>query len=393
MRAANLICHVWRTAKVQRHHVLPWTTTNTNLNCRSFVSSDSIRRKRLSHVAVLNVNNSEDVEFNSYYGKKPVVIRGTNIQGASIEDGAWSAGWIKEVSRSGDGPTLVEPLCNTTGNTISQHVNSSVSVGFDHFIEHFFSSSSLCPTPKLKPAEGEQTAPTDLLSNSLHYQLRASLQPWLRITDLPPQLLQLLPPAPPSHTTEHQKKHPQERVYLLDDHESTLFFTTAGTRTPLHWDHYENFLLHLVGRKQVVLLRPSLYRTHAPLLQSLYSAQGKQAELFALADNVQNNTASSSFSHSESPPRATCFTSSSSVASVVSVKKSQSEMPPHRPRRAQKQLTTKLEMPNGIVDLQRYVCVLAPGDVLYIPTGWMHDVESETSTVSAALRFSRAHIQ
>jgi hypothetical protein len=41
----------------------------------------------------------------------------------------------------------------------------------------------------------------------------------------------------------------------------------------------------------------------------------------------------------------------------------------------------------GVLGMPRQDVCLAPGDVLYIPAGWGHDVESTTATVSAALRF------
>ena len=37
--------------------------------------------------------------------------------------------------------------------------------------------------------------------------------------------------------------------------------------------------------------------------------------------------------------------------------------------------------------MERLHCSLEPGDLLYIPYGWLHDVESQSPTASAALRF------
>ena len=41
----------------------------------------------------------------------------------------------------------------------------------------------------------------------------------------------------------------------------------------------------------------------------------------------------------------------------------------------------------GVLGIPRQEVCLAPGDLLYIPEGWWHDVESTTNSVSVALRF------
>ncbi|EOD36857.1 hypothetical protein EMIHUDRAFT_201126 [Emiliania huxleyi CCMP1516] len=97
--------------------------------------------------------------------------------------------------------------------------------------------------------------------------------------------------------------------HVKPDGETALFVTSAGGRTPLHRDHGDNALLHLHGRKSVVLVDPAVAAEHEPLVRELFGTPGTHEDLFG------------------------------------------------------------------------------PGDLLYIPDGWLHDVESRTPTVSAALRF------
>lgn len=39
-------------------------------------------------------------------------------------------------------------------------------------------------------------------------------------------------------------------------------------------------------------------------------------------------------------------------------------------------------------DVEKYLVELNPGDLLYLPKRWLHDIESTTDTVSLAIRFA-----
>ena len=94
----------------------------------------------------------------------------------------------------------------------------------------------------------------------------------------------------------------------------------------MHQDEFDNLLLHMHGQKSVVLVDPQAAETgHASRLRALFTTKGTHDELYG--DDA-----------------AEC-------------------------------------------DLPRMRCTLEPGDALYIPFGWYHDVESRDATVSAALRF------
>ena len=117
----------------------------------------------------------------------------------------------------------------------------------------------------------------------------------------------------------------------------------------MHRDDYDNTLLHLYGRKSVVLIDPSTAEAHTDVLRSLFTTPGSHATLYG----VQS---------SELP-----------VGDVV----------------GQAQPTTPDSDPGPTaLDVPRLHCSLEPGELLYIPKGWLHDVETQGGpTVSVALRF------
>jgi len=129
------------------------------------------------------------------------------------------------------------------------------------------------------------------------------------------------------------------------DGETALFVTSAGGRTPLHRDHGDNALLHLHGRKSVVLVDPAVAAEHEPLVRELFGTPGTHEDLFGVAAEEEGEPAAGG-------------------AAGRSCPSGDDRMP-----------------------LPRAHCFLEPGDLLYIPDGWLHDVESRTPTVSAALRF------
>ena len=93
----------------------------------------------------------------------------------------------------------------------------------------------------------------------------------------------------------------------------------------MHSDDNDNLLLHLHGRKSVVIVEPEASAAHMDVVRALFTRAGTHAAIYGDGDDG--------------------------------------------------------------VPLPRLQCMLEPGDALYIPFGWYHDVESQSATVSAALRF------
>ena len=118
-------------------------------------------------------------------------------------------------------------------------------------------------------------------------------------------------------------------VVVRPDGESAVFVTSPWGRTALHQDDYDNTLLHLHGAKSIVMIDPSWLQSHPRLLGSLFTTPGSHASIYD--------------------------------ASGVGL--------------------------HDIRGIPRCEIDLEPGDVIYIPRGWLHDVESRSATVSVALRF------
>ena len=121
----------------------------------------------------------------------------------------------------------------------------------------------------------------------------------------------------------------------------------------MHRDDYDNTLLHLHGEKSVVMIDPEVGTSHGDLLEALFTTPGTHAKLYQATRDLKGGSA---------------LFSAGTVGGVDGT----------------------FGGGNGKGDprrIPRLHVSLTPGDLLYIPKGWLHDVESQTPTVSAALRF------
>ena len=119
--------------------------------------------------------------------------------------------------------------------------------------------------------------------------------------------------------------------FRLNARASMIFVTSGGIRTPLHSDERHGVLLHIVGAKNFVIIPSRDSDADAGTLRELLTlrdASGCHAELYG------------------EPP---CN------ESLRKVRRLQGE--------------------------------LKPGDALFIPQRWLHDIESTTPTISISLRF------
>lgn len=114
---------------------------------------------------------------------------------------------------------------------------------------------------------------------------------------------------------------------------SNVWIGPAGTFTPIHRDPYENMFAQVVGRKRVHLFAPVL----APYL-------------YIKEDGPQKNT------------------------SAIASEQELLSPPPDRPL-----------ISNALASEGAFVTELGPGDVLYIPQGWFHCVQS--LSISASVNF------
>jgi len=151
-------------------------------------------------------------------------------------------------------------------------------------------------------------------------------------------------------------------VRVRPNGESAVFATSAGGRTALHQDGYHNCLLHLMGRKTVVLIAPECGDIHPDLFKALFTTPGTHSTLYG---TEAASTALNAFDSDSGP---------------IDVK-DDDDSSLHGARVGYKEANV------GVLGIPRQDVCLAPGDLLYIPEGWWHDVESTTATVSVALRF------
>mmetsp|Transcript_43558 Transcript_43558/g.98465 ORF Transcript_43558/g.98465 Transcript_43558/m.98465 type:complete len:373 (-) Transcript_43558:165-1283(-) len=139
-------------------------------------------------------------------------------------------------------------------------------------------------------------------------------------------------------------------VVVRPDGESAVFLTSAWGRTAMHADDFDNLLCHLHGPKSFVLVAPEWRARRPELLARLFTAPGTHAEIYGGGEAPGGG---------ETGP-AGCL--GGGVGEREDIR--------------------------DIRGVPRLRCVLGAGDLLYIPKGWLHDVESQgEATVSAALRF------
>lgn len=122
--------------------------------------------------------------------------------------------------------------------------------------------------------------------------------------------------------------------FKLNREASMIFVTAAGIRTPLHSDERHGMLLHVSGVKNFVVIPNSESDADPATLQ----------ELLALRDAC----GSQSDIYDEESPRTP-----------------------------------------ALLRVRRFQGTLEPGDALFLPQRWLHDIESVTPTISVSLRFGK----
>lgn len=116
----------------------------------------------------------------------------------------------------------------------------------------------------------------------------------------------------------------------LLEHESCIFVTSKGLRTPLHSDPSDGMLVHVAGRKRFVFVHPSDSDADPRLLRNLLRLRRK----------------------------------SGSVDHIYCV-----------------------NPPEELRNMRYFVGDLRPGDAVFVPRRWLHDFESMDATISLAFRF------
>ena len=270
-----------------------------------------------------------------YYGARPVIL-----QGAS-DLSSWSThAWVGSfVDHRTDGDTTALPgdlFIRGHVNTLSQRGNACIldTMTPAGIVSHIFSDS----------CDGIVAANDTNRSPFFQWRTRLALlscghekhhQRDIEGQESPQQGGTSLPPCVPLPTL--LREWPGVRV--RPDGESALFVTSAGGRTAMHRDELDNVLLHLCGHKNVIIVEPEIAKRHPELMTDLFTTPGSHAQIYKSKMDRKSDE--------------------NGYAGTLE----QARSMPH------------------------LYCSLQPGDLLYIPNGWFHDVESQTATVSAALRF------
>lgn len=128
--------------------------------------------------------------------------------------------------------------------------------------------------------------------------------------------------------------------YKLNDEASCIFVTGSEMRTPLHSDERHGFLLHLAGEKNFVLFDNKHSDADPNLLRQLLTIRDKNGL------------------HSDIYPGEDGDGDGDGDARIPALRQ-----------------------------VPRFQGKLEPGDALFIPQRWLHDIESLTPTISVSLRF------
>ena len=304
--------------------------------------------------------------FNEHYFKqRPLVLRG------ALDLSAWSASaWVRALSSEDAAGSPADILIRGGSiNTLSQRGNAEVLAGVRprKAVARIFGNSELLKSAGLISHVSKSSSSSSCGDGGGYWQWRTTLGT-LALGEEPQH------PSSSSNTLSTASGNfvpvgctsalPRcvplpgllqtwPGLSVKPDGESAVFATSAGGRTAMHLDEYHNTLLHLWGAKQVVLVAPEWRCTHPNLLKALFTAPGTHASLYGSSSSSSSSNSSSNSNNSNSS-------------------KSAAEMSDKR---------------WGVQGMPRLQCCIKPGDLLYIPKGWLHDVESITSTVSAALRF------
>jgi len=321
-----------------------------------------------------------------YFKKRPVVLVG------ALDLAGWSFdAWVSALTTSSahshsptscDGGSSADLLLTGKTNTLSQRGNAKVVAGIEaaQAAAHVFglSGSGNNSSTSNGPHRGSSRSGSDdgaRCDNSIgaYRQWRTSLETLgygqrkgsSRVENdptgstLPPCL-----PLPPLLRT-------WPGVRVRPDGESAVFATSAGGRTALHQDGFHNCLVHLTGSKNVVLIAPEWGDIHPTLIKALFTTPGTHSTLYGTkaANEPRERSASS-----------TANQSLDSNEGDLHVKYGEDD-------RLHNGRADDEEWGVGVLGIPRQEVCLAPGDLLYIPEGWWHDVESTTNSVSVALRF------
>lgn len=169
--------------------------------------------------------------------------------------------------------------------------------------------------------------------------------------------------------------------------ESSVWLSCANSRTPLHRDDTDAFLIHLLGAKSAVLISPSEWQ-RVPSVIKLRQARGSLDELYGaspslmspLIQNAAGRTLPLNKPHDPVPP---------TFVTIPSVQCAHVEIDSSVPPSAESLISDILQASR----VERWRVSLTPGDMLYIPRDWLHDVESATPCVSISLRTMNGPVQ
>lgn len=325
-----------------------------------------------------------------YFNKRPVVLVGAlDLAGWSFD--AWVAALTTSSAHSPtscDVGSSADLLLTGKTNTLSQRGNAKVVAGigvaqaathvFGLSHLHAFSGSGNNLSTSNGPHRGSIRSGSDDGASSedsigAYRQWRTSLETLgygqrkgnSRVDDDPTgSTLPLCLPLP-------QLLRTWPGVRVRPDGESAVFATSAGGRTALHQDGFHNCLVHLTGSKNVVLIAPKWGDAHPTLIKALFTTPGTHSTLYG--------TKAANESHERSAS-STANQSLDSNEGDLHAKYGEDD-------RLHNARADDEERGVGVLGIPRQEVCLGPGDLLYIPEGWWHDVESTTNSVSVALRF------